>query len=179
MEHTYALEEKMTTMKQFRWFWDWDDEKEEYWLRAMSNKGWHFQKAELPGFFTFEQGEPKDIVYRLDYLTDTKNKPDYLQLFLDAGWDYKGEMNGWQYFSKEVVDGRAPEIFSDPESKVTKYTRLMMRLAIFLPLYIIIFSNNRSPEYEFVNWIWTILMLFFIYAEVRLLQRVQELRRKI
>jgi len=29
----------MTTMKQFHWFWGWDDEKEENWLREMAQKG--------------------------------------------------------------------------------------------------------------------------------------------
>jgi len=29
----------MTTMKQFHWFWAWDDEKEENWLREMAQKG--------------------------------------------------------------------------------------------------------------------------------------------
>jgi len=178
MDHTHALEAKMTTMTQFRWFWAWDDEKEENWLREMSLKGWHFQSVSLPGFYRFEQGEPKDIVYRLDYLTNTKDKPDYLQLFLDAGWAYKGEMNGWQYFSKEAVDGEAPEIFSDPESKVKKYAYLMLRLGFFVPLYIVIASNPR-PGYEFVSLIWTVLLFFFIYAQFRLLMRVKGLRRKL
>lgn len=179
MEHTHALEEKMTTMQQFRWFWAWDDEKEENWLREMSNKGWHFQRVDFPGNYRFEQGEPKDIVYRLDYLPDPKDKPDYLQLFLDAGWDYKGQMNGWQYFSKEAVDGQAPEIFSDPESKVKKYTRLMLRLVIFLPLYLIFASNpNVGSGYEPVRIIWMVLLCFFIYTEFRLMLRVQEIRRR-
>lgn len=168
----------MTTMTQFRWFWAWEDEKEENWLREMSNKGWHFQRVDFPGNYRFEQGEPKDIVYRLDYMVNTKDKADYLQLFLDAGWDYRGEMNGWQYFGKEAVDGQAPEIFSDPESKVKKYTRLMMRLGIFLPLYVI-FVGNRGEGYEFVSLIWIILLLFFIYAELRLLLRIKEIRRRL
>ncbi len=49
----------MTTLKQFRWFWAWDDEKEEKWLRDMAKKGWHFTSVSLPGNYYFEQGEPK------------------------------------------------------------------------------------------------------------------------
>ena len=178
MDTTPVWEEKMTTMRQFRWFWAWDDGKEEDWLRAMSNKGWHFQAVDFPGFYNFVQGEPRDIVYRLDYMLDPKDKADYLQLFLDAGWEYHGQMNGWQYFCKAAVDGQAPEIFSDPESKVKKYTRLMLRLGIFVPLFVI-FVGNRGEGYEFVPMIWVILLLFFIYAELRLLWRMQELRRRL
>ena len=28
-----------TITRQFRWFWAWDDDKEEAWLRDMSNQG--------------------------------------------------------------------------------------------------------------------------------------------
>ncbi len=41
--------------------------------------------------------------YRLDYLVAPRDKADYLQLFLDAGWAYLGEMNSWQYFHKPVA----------------------------------------------------------------------------
>ena len=69
----------MTTMKQFHWFWAWDDEKEEAWLREMAQKGWHFQSVTPPGNYTFEKGEPRDDVYRLDRFVDNQNsKADYL-----------------------------------------------------------------------------------------------------
>ena len=56
----------MTTLKKFRWFWAWDDEKEEQWLREMAQKGWHLLSVSIPGNYTFEQGAPKGYVYRLD-----------------------------------------------------------------------------------------------------------------
>ena len=43
----------MTTMKQFHWFWGWDDEKEENWLREMAQKGWHFKSVGMPGTADF------------------------------------------------------------------------------------------------------------------------------
>ncbi len=33
--------------KEFKWFWAWNDEKEEQWLTAMAQQGWHLQS---PGF---------------------------------------------------------------------------------------------------------------------------------
>jgi hypothetical protein len=174
------LESKMTTMKQFRWFWAWDDEKEEAWLSEMAQKGWHFQIASLPGFYTFEHGEPRDDIYRLDYFPDSKDKVNYLQLFMDAGWDYKGEMNGWQYFRKPIIQGEVPEIFSDNESKSRKYRRIMLVLVVLLPIFIFntthIFSQ-RNPLSFSASVVSLGFLLFFIYAVTKLLQRVNQLKK--
>ena len=94
----------MTTTKKFHWFWAWEDEKEEAWLREMSQKGQHFRSVSPPSTYIFEKGEPIDYVYRLDYFTNRKDRSNYLQIFQDAGWDYKGEMGGWQYFRQESIN---------------------------------------------------------------------------
>ncbi|MCG2784173.1 MAG: DUF2812 domain-containing protein [Anaerolineae bacterium] len=173
----------MTTMKQFHWFWAWDDEKEEIWLREMAQKGWHFQSVALPGNYIFEQGQPRDDFYRLDHFVDNKNsKADYLQLFLDAGWDYVGEMNGWQYFRKTAVNGEIPEIFTDNESKAKKYQRIMLYLVIFLPIYMNFIFLSRRSEYEgmvVLALLMSILMVFYVYAMLRLIMRVSQLRKKL
>jgi len=172
----------MTTMKQFRWFWAWDDEKEEVWLREMALKGWHFKSVSLPGNYAFEQGEPRDDVYRLDYFHDSKDKADYLQLFLDAGWDYMGEMNNWQYFRKTVLNGEAPEIFSDNESKSKKYQRILLFLVVFLPLYInaINLVNKRQDTFSLVfTIIMFVFLIFYGIAIARLGMRINQLKKKI
>lgn len=173
----------MTIMKQFRWFWAWDDEKEEIWLREMAQKGWHFKSVTLPGNYTFEHGQPRDDVYRLDHFVDNKNsKADYLQLFLDAGWDYMGEMNGWQYFRKTALNGEIPDIFSDNESKAKKYQRIMLYLIIFLPIYLnFIFLSSRT-EYEGIwvlAFVMSIFMVLYAYALLRLIMRISQLRKKL
>lgn len=172
----------MTTMKQFRWFWAWDDEKEEIWLREMAQKGWHFQSATIPGNYTFEQGEPRDDVYRLDYFPDWKDKANYLQLFLDAGWDYKGEMSNWQYFRKSVVQGEVPEIFSDSESKSIKYRRVLLVLIVLLPIFILNTRHVFSRQDSFsacLSFLSLGFLLFFIYAVLKLLQRINQLKKKL
>ena len=173
----------MTTMKQFRWFWAWDDEIEETWLREMAQKGWHFQSVTLPGNYTFEQGQPRDDVYRLDHFVDNKNsKADYLQLFLDAGWNYMGEMNGWQYFRKTAVNGEIPEIFTDNESKAKKYQRIMLYLVIFLPIYINainLVSKRTSILSEVFTFILFLFMILYGYGILRLIMRMSQLRKKL
>jgi hypothetical protein len=172
----------MTTMKQFRWFWAWDDEKEEAWLSEMAQKGWHFQSAALPGYYTFEYGQPRDDVYRLDYFPDFKDKADYLQLFLDAGWDYKGQMNGWQYFRKETHNGEAPQIFSDAESKTKKYWHILITLAwctLLVLMNIFQIPDRKDALAFFLFSLMTGFVLFVSYAAFKLLQRINELKKKI
>jgi len=169
-------------MKQFHWFWAWDDEKEENWLREMAQKGWHFKSVALPGNYVFEHGEPRDDVYRLDYFTETKDKANYLQLFMDASWDYMGEMNGWQYFRKTVVNGEAPEIFSDNESKSKKYQRILTLLIVFMPIFVVNLNNlNKRPGTftEILTFVMFLFLLFFGYAIIRLGLRINQLKKKV
>lgn len=172
----------MTTMKQFHWFWAWDDEKEEAWLREMAQKGWHFKSVTLPGNYIFEQGEPRDDFYRLDFFTDPKAKADYLQLFLDAGWNYLGEMGSWQYFRKTAVQGEIPEIFSDNESKSKKYQRILLFLVVFFPVYAnsIILMNKRQDTFSLIfTFLMFAIMILYSYSIIRLGMRVSQLKKKI
>lgn len=76
----------------------------------MAQDGWHFKSVTPPGTYSFEQGEPRNVFYRLDFLIDAKAKADYVQLFLDAGWEYLGEMGSWQYFRKTAMENETLEI---------------------------------------------------------------------
>jgi hypothetical protein len=71
-------------------------------------------------YYTFEKGEPRNNFYRLDFLSNYKDKENYLQLFEDAGWSHVGEYGSWQYFRKTALEGETPEIFTDNESKIKK-----------------------------------------------------------
>ena len=172
----------MSTMKKFHWFWAWDDEKEEAWLRQMAQEGWHFESVSLPGSYTFEKGESIDYVYRLDYFVDRKDMPAYLQIFEDAGWDYLGEMGGWQYFRIESRDGNAPEIYNDKASKAKKYERLILFLVIFLPIYsnmMIIATRSEAGYMRYFSPLMFAFMLLYAYAMVRLIHRVTKLKKGV
>lgn len=172
----------MKTNTKTRWFWAWEDEKEEQWLREMAQEGWHLIKPEVFGRYTFEQGEFQDIVYRLDYNAGTKDKAEYYQLFEDAGWEFVDEMGGWQYFRKENTDGDTLEIFTDNESKAKKYSRVLIYLTIFLPIFIIFMTNlsqSGVPWVQAVSVIFGVLMFLYAYAMVRLLIRIGQVKRKL
>lgn len=172
----------MTTLKHFHWFWAWEDEKKEAWLREQAQKGWHFKSVSLPGNYIFEQGEPKDYVYRLDYFTEHKDKVNYLQLFQDAGREYMGEMSVWQYFRKESVNGEAPEIYSDNETKSRKYQRILLFLVILMPAFVVNLNNlNRQSGtfYEVVTFMMFCFLIFFCYAIIRLGLRINQLKKRV
>jgi hypothetical protein len=172
----------MTEMKEFRWFWAWDDEKEETWLRDMAQKGWHFKSASIPGNYIFEQGEARDDVYRLDHFTGNGDKAAYLQLFIDSGWEYMGEMNSWQYFRKTAQNGEAPEIFSDNESKAKKYQKILLVMVVFsMPFgnLIRILNQDSSHFFEGLTFFMFLVFMFYVYAIVMLLRRILALKKKL
>ena len=97
-----------------RWFWTWQDQDEEAWLAEMSRKGLHLQSVGYVGMYRFVRGEPTDYAYRLDFQSSTKEElGNYVQLFEDAGWEHVGQLGAWHYFRAPIVEGEAPEIFTD------------------------------------------------------------------
>ncbi len=148
----------------------------------MSQKAWHFKSVSFPGSYIFEQGEPIDYVYRLDYFTNRKDMAGYLQIFEDAHWDYMGEMNGWQYFRQQAIAGEAPEIYSDNESKAKKYQRILMFLVILFPVFfssiMVISRGANNGIIQVITIVIGVLMLLYVYGMVRLLLRITQLKKK-
>ena len=77
-----------------------------------------------------------------------KSLQDYLQICRDSGWEMVGRMGTWYYFRKECQGGEKPEFFSDTDSKVQKYRRLLLFLVIFMPILLngmrIVFKREDS-----------------------------------
>ncbi len=80
-------------------------------------------------------------------------------MFRDAGWEYIGEMSTWQYFRKEAKHEEINEIFTDVESKVAKYKRVLTYLGFF---YIILFVIVISAQT--IRVINPLILLFLTYA---------------
>jgi hypothetical protein len=178
-----------TLVKKSKWFWAWQDDKEEEWLGEMSRQGLHLQHADLFGQYTFEKGETREFAYRLDFVTNSKKNADYYQLFRDAGWEHVGELGGWQYWRKEILDGNVPEIFTDNISKIQKYQRLLGFMVIFYPIFVIYLSNYKhfasmlssglfSTLYEIIFFVFFVVVMIFLFSMVKILQRISSLKRK-
>ena len=170
-----------SNIRKFKWFWAWQDEAEEAWLREMSNEGWHLTGIGFPTIYSFESGEAKDYVYRLDYRSHWKmDKEDYLQLFRDSGWEYVEQMAGWHYFRQLSQPGEELEIYTDAESKIEKYQRLLAFLGILILPLIISLINLQTRPYEWVEFLLVfifLLFLLYVYAIVKLWLRINQLKR--
>jgi hypothetical protein len=182
-----------STLKRTKWFWPWQDEKEEAWLEGMSRTGWHLKSVHLPCVYTFDKGNPSHKIYRLDYMPLNKgNNLEYLQIFQDAGWEYIGEMSNWRYWSKLVANGEPSEIFTDNESKIRKYQRLLTYMTFFLFLLIFLSINlfiNRpwfDSDYGLLingvflvgRLLYVVIIPTYIVVVVKLLRRINQLKKK-
>jgi hypothetical protein len=174
----------MTTKKITHWFWAWDDEREESWLSKMAGEGLHLKSIGAPCFYEFEIGEPRNDVYRLDYILDRKGYPAYLQLFHDAGWEHIGEMGGWQYFRTQAQGSQIPEIYTDKDSKALKYQRVIITLIIFLPILMMFAIRPVSADSPFTElylagkFILDLFLILYAYAIIRIYGRMRQLKKK-
>jgi len=172
----------MSSINKYKWFWAWEDEKEEAWLTEMSENGYHLKSISFPGLYTFDTGSPKNYVYRLDFNSNRKDYLNYLQLFEDAGWEHINEYGSWHYFRNEIVAGETPEIFTDNESKGKKYSRVLLFLVIFFPIYLIMINNLHKAEglfYKIATFVFFLFMLMYTYAMLMLLRRIGQLKKKL
>ncbi len=127
-------------MKQFKYFTVFNYEREEKYLRSMHKSGWKFQKVTGLGMYHFEKCEPDDVIYRLDYNQEgNKNKSEYIQMFVDCGWEYMQEFVGYSYFRKPAAEADGnDEIFSDSASKAQMSVRVFK--GRMMPLIVLFFA---------------------------------------
>lgn len=168
------------TMRKFKFFFAWDDEKEEAWLHEMALNGWKLVTITFPGFYTFEEASPANTVYRLDFNSDSRNYPAYLRLFEDSGWEHVLAYGSWHYFRITTPYGEAPEIFNDNTSKIAKYQRVMLTLVVLLPLFISVGNDMHRSElilFQIVAGVRFAFLLLYIYAILMLIRRISQLKR--
>jgi len=168
-----------------KWFWAWQDEKEEQWLEDMSEGGYHLVSPGFFGRYEFQKGQPQRVIYRLDYLAQNQNQEDYKQLFADAGWEHIGKFGGWQYFRKPAENQGESEIFTDVSSKIEKYRRVLIILVILTPIYLLPLNMQtilgRDPHW-LMNTIfifWSFILCIMSFSVIKLIQRIKALKNTL
>jgi len=136
----------MRTKKEIKFFSIVQYEQEGEYLRNMHKSGWKFVRMTGLGMYHFEECEPEDVVYQLDYNQEgLKNKEEYVQMFADCGWEYLQDAFGYSYFRKPASEMNGEEeIFCDEASRMEMMNRVFKgRLT---PL-IVIFCCCLLPQF--------------------------------
>lgn len=172
-------------------FWTIADFKEEeIWLRGMSQKGLHFLRMIVPCFYIFEKGEPRDVIYRLDY-TNNDEGGDYAQMLSEFGWENCGRCIGWVYWRRdadELANEAEGELFSDDASRldmVKKVIRTRM-----LPLLIVFFccvlpslgralDGQYSGANSFFLWFFGVMTVLYIYLFIHCGSKLKRMQKEL
>ncbi len=129
--------------KEFKYFTIFKYEEEQEYLRDMHKRGWKLVKISGIGTYHFEECEPEDVVYQLDYNLE-KNK-EYFQMFKDCGWEYLFDFAQYSYFCKPKSEMQGEEaIFCDEQSHYDMMDRVIKgRLTPLL----LLFSTLLLPQF--------------------------------
>lgn len=157
----------------FRFYTIADWKEEENWLREQNKKGLKLCKLNPPVSYVFEETEPEDVVYKLEY-KNAKADLDCSQMYKDYGWEYCGTCFGWNYFRKpaaQINSENEGELFSDNQSKLEMIqniirTRMLPLVCIFCCCLVPSLSNLISMEHKLIfDFILTGILgvLFFLY----------------
>ena len=178
-----------------------DYEREALYFREMHAEGWKLKEVTYSNLvvavkYTFEQCQPKQVSYQLDFYPMKKSeRASYLQLFKDCGWEHITDFNGFSYFRKlhSGIESDAEfEIYNDAAGKLAMVKRILTRrmlpiLLLFLAL-LPVFSKFVAGGSSF-SWVvflifiidWVLLIVFAIqisYIFWSLFQKWKELSDK-
>lgn len=136
----------MKTKKEIRFFTIFQYEKEQEYLREQHKQGWKFVKVNGLSMYHFEECQPEDVIYQLDYNQEgSAHKEEYIKMFADCGWDYIQEYVGYSYFRKSAKDMVEDEsIFCDDSSHLAMMDRVFKGRMI--PL-LILFCACLLPQF--------------------------------
>ncbi len=168
--------------KIFKVFFVWQDEAEEKWLNEMASKGWLLERYVFC-YYIFYKSQPKEYIYKLDYKRIKYGEDnEYLQLFRDAGWEYVDNFMNWHYFRSEKDKSSLPDIYSDNDSKIHKYKRV---LRLLLPITLINIMNLLNmilnSTFKGLKSIWgtrgliMLVVLLMVYGDIKVISKIRKL----
>lgn len=96
------------------------------WLEEMAVQGWFFKNITWGSLYTFERGEPKNMMYEVDRfnlpkkptLEEIRSKELFMDMAEEMGWSEvtHDEMLNY-YFCKEYEEGEINELYNDETSR--------------------------------------------------------------
>lgn len=172
--------------REFKKFTIMEHEKEQEYLREMHRHGWKFVLLTGIGAYHFEECEPEDVVYQLDYNKDgLAHKDEYVQMFEDCGWEYLQDFFGYSYFRKPAAQMKEDEgIFCDDSSRLEMMQRvfkgrLIPLLVIFclviIPQMIIQFGNGHTV----LGCVYIMLLLAYLGIFIAFAKKYADFKKKV
>ena len=124
-------------------------ENEEQWLNHMLSNGWICTNVNSAGLYTFNPTTDVEQIIRIDFQQDLRKEEqgNYKQLYEDYGWRaIKEKSYDGTYYWLKRKDGH-DELFSDNDSQIAKYKRLMKHAcswAVLSFIWLMCLSDNHS-----------------------------------
>ncbi|MCR4771808.1 MAG: DUF2812 domain-containing protein [Oscillospiraceae bacterium] len=172
-----------------RFFTIADYEEEEIWLRERHKSGWKLVRLIPPCFYVFEECEPQDVIYRLDF-KNSEQTEEYMSMLRDFGWEYFARCFGWLYFRKPADEAETEaegELFCDRASRAEMAakivrTRLLPLACIFLCCVLPNLSNAVSGRLGalsgFFKGFFGVMFAIYVYLILHCSIKLRKIREK-
>ncbi|MDW7739061.1 MAG: DUF2812 domain-containing protein [Bacillota bacterium] len=170
----------------YKVFMAWDYEKEEEWLNEMSAKGLQLVSVSLIRY-EFEEAEAGEYIYRIELLDHLPAHPEsraYIRFLEDTGAEHIGSYFRWVYICKKRADG-AFDLYSDRQSRIKHYGRILLLLYSISALFVITFTvnfidyvssgNTTNLVFMIIHFIVGLLMVRGIFS---LLKKIRKLKKE-
>lgn len=172
--------------KIIKYFFAWDFEKEEKWLNEMSSKGLQLVSVRFCTYF-FEEGSPGEYTYKLELLENMPSNyqsTSYIKFLEETGVEHIGSVSRWVYFRKKAANG-AFEIYSDIESKIKHYKRIITLFSCLIPISTFPtilnwnrFSEELDPFRLTLAIISTLLTIMLVFGIFKISRRINFLKKE-
>jgi hypothetical protein len=148
----------------------------------MAREGWHLVRGGIR--FTFRQGPPAEVRYRLDYRRGScAALAEFQSLCRDAGWEYVDRFLDWHYF--RTASSAAPELYTDTESLIERDRRILGLLLIVFLMMIVQISvgvgprrGNLSALYDSLRFVQLGMAVLLGYAVLRVFRHMKALKTR-
>ena len=172
----------------------WRIGEHESWFTDMAARGFFLKKMGIH-FARFEQGEPRDMRYRIEVSINKRIPAEQIEMYRESGWNYVTSYGHFHVFSSPA-ELDAPELHTDPAEQSYTLKELDKKLAwnagsavigmilMFAMMFSIWFLDG-TPTYILVDGsmitqtFLTIFLAYTAYHSLRAALSIRDLRKKL
>ena len=140
----------------------------EQWLSSMARQGWILQRVKHHYWFTFREGEPKNMVYRIDY--KGYMPAGYLAELGRENWLVQSIDRNWQVCYKPY-QGEMPYLSSSYDEDIVRAISRNSVIILVVAIMICVafwFFINSFPSNQLLKAVLLIAIASIIYNILRL-----------